>query len=326
MISAKKILLLSILLAYTMSLSAGAQNPAPGKAGPAGAKPAASPLSEKYLFFTEPFSYLKPPVKDVMGMSLDLDYTIIKYDYGFVNTADLKPESLVAFKKRMVIKEPKQLARITEKTGLTAGAQLTVISALGNVSTAKIVSFSYVGNSPSTIIVTADLKIEGQSPDPSLFAANGIALRGKWPLPSQQGLRAGPPLANTDPLKPKLVTQCSGDIGPRFELQGPQVVPAPLKPGGAISYFVSFWLIPKGNYEIEDVELKSCFFQSSGQDYWTNTPLPVNLRLLQVYDLDGDGQAELFGLSGNGLEVCLAYLAPQDNEYRVVKKGLCAGY
>lgn len=296
--------------------------------GPAGtkapvAKTLPSPLTAKDLYFTEPFSFLDPPVKDAIGMSLDLDYAAIKYDYGFVNTVETK-EPLAGFKKRNLIKEPKQLARVMDKSGFKVGDKLTVVSAQGVVYPAVIVSFSYVGNSPSTILVTADLKMETDSPDPTLFTDNGVALRGSRKLP-ESGVSLKPALAEDDPLQKKFKDLCLADVGGDLSVEDLEVVPAVMKPGAAPSYFVAYWKQPSGEHEIDDVKLGSCLFQSSGETY-VKTELAVPVKVIQVYDLDQNGKAEIYGLAGDGVQVCRVYLVPAENSYRLLKQGLCAGY
>ena len=88
-------------------------------------------------------------------MCLDLDYVYIKYPLGFVNTLDTK-ESLIEFRKRVQISDPEQLNRLINKSGFQVGDKVTVVSYWGQAHPARIVGFSYVGNSPSTIIVAAD--------------------------------------------------------------------------------------------------------------------------------------------------------------------------
>jgi hypothetical protein len=276
------------------------------------------------LFFTEPYINLDPPVGNLIAMCLDLDYAYIKYPYGFVNTVDLSQPEIMP-RKRCPVSAPDQLERIKEKTGFAAGDKVTVVSAQGLFYPGRIVSFSYVGNSPSTIIVAADLRIESDNPDPSLFARHGVALRGVKALPAVRKVFAGKSLLSSDPLQQKLVRLCAADLPAGNIIFDSRVVPAYLESDGAGYYFVSYWRRPNPDFEIEDVKLESCLMRPVGEGL-ARTELPIPVQVEQVFDLDQDGKAEILALTGDGAEACYVFLAPQGTSYRVLKKGLCAGY
>lgn len=281
-------------------------------------------LTKKNLYFTEPYIFLKPPINDEIAMSLELDYTYIKYPLGFVNTLDSK-EPLIQFQKRVRISDPEQLARLIEKSGFNVGDKVTVISSRGMSHPARIVSFSYVGNSPSTIIVAADLKISTDNPDPALFSRHGIALRGVHNVPARGDIASGKALSTDDPLRQKLLNICATDLPPGHVIQDVSILPATLERGGSPYYFVSYWQRPETDFEIDEVKISACMLQGSGES-WSKASLPFPLRLLHVHDLDNDGKAEIFAQTGDGTEVCYIYLVPKEDHYQILKKGLCAGY
>jgi len=61
-------------------------------------------------------------------------------------------------------------------------------------------------------------------------------------------------------------------------------------------------------------------------DTYTKVELPLPVKVIQVYDLDQNGKAEIHGLAGDGTQVCHAYLTPTETSFRLLKQGLCAGY
>ncbi|HUT55903.1 MAG TPA: hypothetical protein VM658_21105 [bacterium] len=308
-----------LVLALAAAVSAQDAAPAPSAPAPgAGVK-----LSADNVFFTEPYINLVPPVHDLIAMSLELDYAYIKYPYGFVNTVDpSQPE--ISYRKRIVITDKDQLARLKEKSGLAAGDRVTVVSAQGLAWPARIESFSYVGNSPSTIIVAADLRMEGDA-DPSVFSRHGIAFKGALAIGQVRKVFAGKALDRTDSLAQKLVHLCAADLPAGHIIQDARAVPAYLEADASGYYFVSYWERPDPDFEIEDVQLKSCLFRPVGEGF-ARAEMPMPLAVEQVYDLNQDGKAEIFGLTGDGAEVCYVFLAPKGAAYSLVKKGLCAGY
>ncbi len=281
------------------------------------------PFQESEIFFTDPYTYLEPPVKDRIGMSLDIDYTRVRYPYGFVNTVS-PDKTPIKYKKRIKVEDEEELKRIKEMSGFEKGNPVTVISVSGNAFPARVAGFSYVGNSPSTVIVAADLEIEADSPDKSLFNSPGLAIRGKREI-GPGGLSAEDPLEPDAPLFEKLFGLCAGDRSSGYEFENKTVLPAELVEGEGLYYFVSFWRHPAEDYEIDDVELKTCILHSQN-GVWRKMVLPIPLELIQVYDLDGNGRAELFATTGNSSRMCLSFLVPQGKGYRVMREGLCSGY
>ncbi len=325
----RKTIIILILLAGLLNGRAGAakEQADPKEPGSFAEEKAAPPfdITEDILFFTEPYTHLEPPEEELIGMSLDLDYAEIKYEFGFVNTLDTS-EPLIEFKRRVVIQDPEQTGRLREKTSIRRGDTVVVVSAGGLVHKAEVKSFSYVGNSPSTIIVAADLKIHSGKPDPSLLNSHGIAVRGGVRVQAGGSIRAAKPLKNEHPLAAELKELCAKDLPEGHIVRDARVMPAVLEPGAKPGYFVSFWTRPEHDFEIEDIKLDACMF-SQADGSWTRSKMPIPLRLIQVYDLNGDGEAEIFAMTGNGMEVCYVFLTPSGNgKYTMVRKGLCAGY
>ena len=90
-------------------------------------------LNDKELYFTEPYVHLEPPVTDVIGMCLDLDYALVKYVHGFVNTLT-DTAHVITHKKRIPILVPDQLERVQKMSELKLGEPVTVVSARGKSS------------------------------------------------------------------------------------------------------------------------------------------------------------------------------------------------
>ncbi len=67
-------------------------------------------LTDENLYFTEPYIFLSPPVKNRIAMCLELDYAYVRYPFGFVNTLDLKGP-LVEFRKRIRVTEEEQIKK-----------------------------------------------------------------------------------------------------------------------------------------------------------------------------------------------------------------------
>jgi hypothetical protein len=321
----KRLKILSCILILIIASSAAAQeNDQPA---PATAPPEAAPkirLTAETLFFTEPYIYLRPPVNNRIAMSLELDYAFIRYPFGFVNTLELN-QPLVEFRKKIQVTDPDQLQKIKQQSGFQPGDRITVVSAVGRTYPARIESFSYVGNSPSTVIVAADLVIESEDPDSTLFNKHGVALRGMHEPPAERKFFAEPSLASSDPLRQKLLRLCSAGLPEEHVVFDARVLPAYIEPGDEKYYFVSYWQRPEADFEIEDIQLKSCLFKPMG-DGWAKADMPLPMQVEAVYDLDRDDKAEIYAMAGDGAEICYIYLLPKEDSYALLKKGLCAGY
>lgn len=279
-------------------------------------------LSADAVFFTQPYGTLQPPVRDLVGLDLGLDYIAIRYQYGFANVANAKEQPL-GFRQRMAVKEADQLKKIEKQAGLKVGDPITLIGENGAGVPGKVVGFSFVGASPSTIIVAADVR--PAKTVPRLATSPGLALRGAYNLAPVPGLVAED-IKKSDPNRARLVALCADPLGSAFAALDEEVTAAPLAAGGAPLYFVSFWKRPTApDFEIDEVELYSCLFRVEGSGY-ARANLPLKFRLLGVSDLDRDGKAELFAEAGDGTEVCHLFLTPKGDGFATLKKGLCSGY
>jgi hypothetical protein len=308
------------LLTATLALAQDRdKDAATGPAAPAAASKAK--LGADDLFFTEPYAYLDRPPAELIGMWLPLDYAAIKYPNGFADTVNTK-EPLIKYKTYSPITAKDQLDRVIKQSGFKVGDAVTVLSAAGRAYPAQVAGFSYLGNSPSTVLVMADLKVSG-NPDPTVANAHGIAVRGKRDLAPTK-IFSRDPLPSSDPLQAKLLAACAGGVAGSVH-ENVNVAPALLTEAGPEVFFVSFWTHPEANYEIDDVKLTGCALKPAGGAY-SRVELPLPIKLLQVYDLDQDGQAELFGAAGDGAEVCYVYLVPTASGYQLLRKGMCAGY
>ncbi len=291
------------------------------------AQEAASPkikLNDKELYFTEPYNLLEPPVADLIGMSLEIDYAHVKYPHGFVNTLT-DVANVITFKKRVPILVPDQLARAQEMSERKLGEAVTVVSAEGKAYRAQIVGFSYVGNSPSTVLVTADLKVVSANPDASVFNEHGLALIGEHNVPATGKISARPALSKDDPLAATLFGHCSGTEVEGAVIEDKHVVPASLDDSGAEYYFVSYWSRPEADFEIEDVKMHGCLMKRVGESF-SKAEMPMALRVIQLYDLDQNGKAEIYAMTGDGFQVCYVYLAGNGKKYQMIREGMCAGY
>ncbi len=285
-------------------------------------------LAGETLYFTEPYTFLDPPVKNELYIGLDVHYSDVKYPYGFVNTLD-SSEPLIEFQKRVIVTDKEQRARAVEKSGLNIGDRFTVVSASGKAYLASVVGFSYVGNSPSTIQMAADLKLDDKDVDPSLFTRHGVALAGEHVI-AEGPIKAQEPLSDDDALWNNLFNSCANGLAKGHTVAEPDysdaaVLPAVVEKDGDMVYFVSFWERPSEEYEIDDVKLFTCTFKKVGESY-SKAVAPLPFKALAVYDLDEDGKGEILGVSGDGAGVCYVYLTPDGPGYKVLKKGLCAGY
>ena len=276
-------------------------------------------LSADLIYFTQPYGALQPPARDLVGIDLGLDYIAIRYQYGFANVANTKEQPL-DFRQRMAVKEADQLRKIEKQSGLKVGDPITLIGEDGAGTPGKIVGFSFIGSSPSTIIVAADVR--PAKVVPQLVTSPGLALRGAYNLAPVPGLSAEQ-LKKSDPNRARLVSLCADPLGSAFAALDEEVTAAPLTPGGAPLYFVSFWKRPTAaDFEIDEVELYSCMFRAEGPGF-SRANLPLKFRLLGVSDLDRDGKAELFAEAGDGTEVCHLFLTPKGDGFATLKKGLC---
>ncbi len=210
-------------------------------------------------------------------------------------------------------------------SGFQTGDRVTVISAMGAAYPARIESFSYVGNSPSTVIVAADLVIESDEIDASVFSRHGVALKGMRKMPAEREYFVRGSLKGSDPLRQKLLDLCAADVPRGHVVHDEKVAPAFITPDRSKYYFVSYWERPESDFEIEEVVLRSCLFKAMGEG-WAKAEMPLPMQIEQVYDLDQDGKAEIYAMAGDGTEVCFLYLVPKGDSYSLLKKGLCAGY
>jgi len=278
-------------------------------------------LDKKELYFAEPYNFLDPPLGDMMGMNLELDYAAIKYPNGFVNTIDGN-EPMIVYRKRLPVEKPESLAKVRELSGFDRADRVTVIAGDGKAYLAKIAGFSIVGTSNSTIAVMADLEFADNGPDPSLIRFPCVALRGvkEYESPGPIAMRVA--LIAENPLTEKLFRRCAGESDGRV-IERFQVAAATVSTDGDEAYFVSFWERPRGDYEIEDIKLSGCMLKPSGDSY-DKSNFPV--KAIKAHDLDGNGRPEILGITGNGALACLVYLELGKEKHALIRKGSCVGY
>jgi hypothetical protein len=280
-------------------------------------------LEEKNLFFVEPLSEVNPTLCDEVAICLDLDYLKIRYPYGMVNTLD-RGQTPVEFNTRLFIKDEKTVERIARESGVKLKQTFTIVTQQGNTYPARVISFAYLGNSPSSVIVVANARVKVKGRDLMLTQARSVAIRGKFELNPESKIRALDPGSVPPELKQKLIRVCTSRFHTE-DVQGIRVIPAQIDRTDEIKYFVSFWHHPREDFDLEEFTSTGFLLRSENNNLY-QLPLPGKFELKAMFDLDGDGYAELFGTIGDAAEVCHILLSYDGAEFKTIRRGLCAGY
>lgn len=257
-----------------------------------------------------------------MAMDLGLDYARIKYPYGMVNL--LAPgQRAVEYRSRVPITDLEKILQVEQLSRVKIGERFTVMAREGRSAPAVVNSFEYLGNSPSSVLVIALLKLH--APDAALSSQRGLALRGTVKLNPASSVR----LVTDEPIPPALYSRLAALAVPPERLgrtrTDMRLLPARLDAAGKLYYFVSYWHRPYGAYEPEDMQSAGFLFRAEG-DKIIDLKLPADLEVSAVWDLNGDGQPEILGTAGNGAQVCHRLYNWDGQEFGLIKEGLCAGY
>ncbi len=280
-------------------------------------------LEKEDVFFVEPLGKASLNLRDEVAICLDIDYLKLRYPYGMINTLD-KSQVPVEFNKRVFIKDEKTIQRITRETGVKLKQTFTILTQNGDTYPARVISFAYFGNSPSSVIVVANARVKIKGCDLMLTRARSVAFRHKVELNPESEIRALEPGSVEPKLKQRLIRVCTSHFQSE-DIQGIRVTPAQVDPGDDIEYFVSFWHHPRGDFDLEEFTTAGFLLRPENNNF-CQLPLPGNFELKAVFDLDKDGYAELFGTIGNAAEVCHVLLSYDGEEFKTIRSGLCAGY
>jgi hypothetical protein len=280
-------------------------------------------LSEKDVFFVEPMSQFNPNLTNEVCICLDIDYIKLKYPYGMVNA--LAPEQKpVEPGKRLLIKDEDKLKSIERTTGVKRKEIFTIVTQEGTAYPARVESFAYLGNSPSSIIVVANARVKVKGCDLMLTRARSVALKGSVELDKGSGIKHFPAREIDESLKQRMIRGCTASFR-NEKIEYTRVLAAQLDKAEEIEYFVSFWHHPIEEFDLEEFRSACCLLRPK-KDAFEQLPLPGNVEPKAVFDLDGDGFGEVFGTAGDAAEVCHVLLTYDGSEFKIIRRGLCAGY
>jgi hypothetical protein len=310
-----------VLLAVAFIPALGPGEPGPEKT-PASAPPAK--LAPDQVFFAAPLGRSSDGRDAGAAMDLGLDYAAIKYPYGMVNLLD-PGQAEVAYRRRVPITDLDKVLLVENLAGVKTGEKFTLVTPAGRAYPATAASLAYFGNSPSSVLVTAVLRLKLPAFDAQVYSSPGLVLRGgRRPPPAPRiGLR--PEVKVPAPLLAQLRAQAvpparAGEVIADF-----RVAAARLPGADTLDYFVSYWHHPAGAYELEDMKSAGYLFRVQGQKL-LNLNLPPDLQAVALWDLLGDGKAEVMGIAVNGVWVCYRLYAWDERGFTLIKEGLCAGY
>ncbi len=280
-------------------------------------------LDERHVFFVEPLGDVNPTLTDEVAICLDIDYMKLKYPYGMINTLD-PSQALVEHNKRVFIKDKETIESIVKTSGVKIRQTFTIITRQGTAYPARVESFAYMGNSPSSIIVVANAKVKVKGSDPLLTGSRSVALRGKVELDPESKIRSLAAGGVDEKLKQRMIRACTASFY-NEDISYTHVLPAQIDKTKETEYFISFWHHPRGDFDLEDYKSACCLITVKDNELH-QLPLPGNFEPKAVFDLDGDGFAEIFGTAGDAAEVCHYLLSYDGSEFNIIRKGLCAGY
>ena len=296
-----------------------------GEAGPDKPPPAPAPrLNPDQVFFTAPLGAQGSGLNAEAVLDLNLDYAEIKYPYGMVNLLDPK-QTQVGYRQRLPITELDKILLVESQAGVKIGEKFTLVTQAGKAYPATAGSFAYFGNSPSSVLVAAVLRIKLPALDAQVNSRPGLALRGARRLPPNSRIRLWPEVQVPPALAERLRAQAVPPARAGQAVSDFRVIPARLSAADTLDYFVSYWHHPFGAYELEDMQSAGYLFRVQGAKL-QDLNLPPDLQVVAVWDLLGDGQAEVMGAAGDGAWVCHRLYAWDGRTFLLLKEGLCAGY
>jgi hypothetical protein len=298
-----------------------------GEGGPEELPPApapASPLNPDQVFFAAPLGAQGSGLNAEAALDLGLDYAALKYPSGMVNLLDPR-QTAVAFRQRVPITELDKILLVEHQAGVKTGEKFTLVTPAGKAYPGSIGSFAYFGNSPSSVLVAAVLRVKLPAFDAQVYSRPGLALRGDRRLPPNSRIRLWPEVKVPPSLAERLRAQAvpparAGEVIADF-----RVAPARLSSLDNLDYFVSYWRHPPGAYDLEDMQSAGYLYRVQGEKL-QDLNLPPDLQVAAVWDLLGNGQAVVLGTAGDGAWVCHRLYAWDGRAFTLVKEGLCAGY
>jgi len=299
----------------------------PGQAEKEKASPVRSPstpLGPDQVYFVAPLGAGSDPLSPQAAMDLGLDYAPIKYPYGMVNLLD-PAQTPVEYSRQAPITDLDKVLQVENESGIKIGEKFTLVTPAGKVYPASVTAFAYYGNSPSTMLVSASLRIKLPGPDPAVATRPSLALRGAKKITPNPRVRLWPEVKVAPELIDKLRLQAV-PAGRRGEtISNFRLVPGRLSGSEALDYFVSYWHRPMGAFDLEDARSAGYLFRLQGKEL-VDLNLPSDLEVQAVLDLTGDGKAEILGMAGDGALACHRLFSWDGHAFRLIKEGLCAGY
>ena len=293
--------------------------------GPARADPApspASPLTADQVFFVETLRGVSGSRTNEAALDLGLDYAQIKYPYGMVNLLD-PGQSAVEYRSRLPITDLEKILQVEQQSGVKSGEKFTLVAMDGKTAPATVASFAYLGNSPSTVLVAAILKLK--TPDAQMTGQRGLALRGSVKLKPNPRIQLQPQEKIAPELSDRLFALAVPPERLGQTLTDIRVIPARLDASGKIYCFVSYWHHPQGAFDLEDMQSAGSLFRVEGEKI-VDLNLPADLEVKAVWDLNGDEKPEILGTAGDGAQVCYRLVFWDGSTFTPIKEGLCAGY
>jgi len=311
------VLLVLLLVPALACAEGGADKPSPA--------PAPSPrLAPDQVFFTAPLGSQGSGLNAEAALDLGLDYAEIKYPGGMVNLLDPQQTS-VGYRQRLPITELDKILRVESAAGVKIGEKFTLVTQAGKAYPASVGSFAYFGNSPSSVLVTAVLRLQLPAPDAEVYSRPGLALRGARRLPPNSRIRLWPEVKVAPDLAERLRAQAVPPARAGEAVSDFRIVPARLTAADTLDYFVAYWHHPLGGYELEDMQSAGGLWRVQGEKL-VDLNLPPDFAAVAVWDLLGDGKAEVMGTAGDGAWVCHRLLIWDGQSFALLKEGLCAGY
>jgi len=302
--------------------------PALNRGEPGQEKPPAPALQAKLapdqVFFAAPLGQQSGGRNTAVAMDLGLDYAAIKYPYGMVNLLD-PSQTPADYRQRVPITELDKILLIETQAGVKLGEKFTLATPAGRSYPAVAGSFAYYGNSPSSVLVAAILPVKPPAFDAQLNNRPGLVLRGTRRLPPSSRIRLWPEVEVAPALLARLRVQAVPPARAGEAIADFRIVAARLSSADTLDYFVSYWHHPLGAYELEDMQSAGYLFRVQGEKL-LELGLPADLQVVAVWDLLGDGKAEVMGIAGDGTWVCHRLVAWDGHSFTLIKEGLCAGY
>ena len=279
-------------------------------------------LAADQVFFVETLRGVSGSRTNEAALDLGLDYARIKYPFGMVNLLD-PGQRAVEYRSRLAITDLDKLLQVEQESKVKSGEKFTLVALDGRTAPATVGSFAFVGNSPSTVLVAAILKLK--TPDPQMTGQAGLALRGTVKLKPGSKIQLQPQEKPAPGLSDRLLARAVPPERLGQTVTDVRVIPARLDASGQRYYFVSYWRHPQGAFDLEDLQSAGSLFRVEGEKV-VDLKLPADLEVRAVWDLNGDEKPEILGVAGDGARVCYRLYTWEGSKFSLIKEGLCAGY